>query len=794
MTSNFFLNWGTIAVSVFNTILLFWLALTVLLNAQRKRLGVFLAGTGMTMGSIFFAIHTIIIYSGFTYTESQINALWSLGWTILLILPFAWYMLILWYLGFWENNEHYLQKRQKYWFIADSILFLITARYVLFTKTLPTFLDFASLDMSNALSIRNIPILIIIYPIYILLSIILSIDALRFPGPNFRLMGDLARMRARPWLTGVSFLLLTVSLMVTSFMIWVVFNSWKYNQYGTYIGIYTIIGITDLIISSFISVAILLLGQAITSYEIFTGNTLPRRGLFRNWLNTIFLSAAYSIIIGAGLVGRIPVIHYLMFTAFLMTGFYVMANKRFYTERERFMEELYPFVKTQNIYTNLLDNKDNFNNHDNTTFYAMCEDILETEKAVLIPLGYFSSLINKRFEYPDLQKNNEYIENIDFNKQENENTESGNLELSEETIIIETNMELVKEEDKSIDTTSFQNIPQELDQDLDYESIINSVDLHEKLCIMLNPNDFNKLILCVPLWSEKGLSGLLFIGRKKDNGLYSQEEIQIARSISERILDTFASTQMAKTLVETQRKRMTETKLIDNQTRRILHDEILPLLHTSIIDLSSNNSNSEAINNISQAHKEISNLLQNNGNDSLTKVSKSGLIVALKDFVNKEMINCFNQIIWDISNESEEYLKTLSLTINEVIFYAVREIIRNSAKYAKNKENNLILSITSFINLNELKIIVQDNGQGINPDHKSESGSGQGLKLHSTMLAIVGGYISIETERNKFKKKTTSNLTESNINEDIENENLIEDNFNKDFNTYTKVSLVLPIN
>lgn len=793
MTSSFFLNWSTIAISVFNTILLFWLALTVLLNAQRKRLGVFLAGTGMTMGSIFFAIHTIIIYSGFTYTESQINALWSLGWTILLILPLAWYMLILWYLGFWENSEHYLQKRQKYWFITDTILFLITARYVLFTKTLPTFLDFASLDLSNALSIRNIPVLIIIYPIYILLSITLSIDALRFPGPNFRLMGDLARMRARPWLTGVSFLLLIVSLMVTSFMIWVVFNSWKYNQYGTYISIYTVVGLTDLVISAFISIAILLLGQAITSYEIFTGNTLPRRGLFRNWLNTVFLSAAYSIIIGAGLVGRIPVVHYLMFTAFLMTGFYVLANKRFYIERERFMEELYPFVKTQNIYNNLLDNKENFNNQDNSTFTAMCDDILETEKSLLIPLGYFSPLINKNFEYPEkiintVKEQVNEIKDIDFIQADSQNDISKENEL----ILEENNVETVSQLEDSYDDKKTENNSKHFE--LDYNEIINTENLHEKLCILLNPQDFNRFILCVPLWSEKGLSGLLFIGRKKDNGLYSQEEIQIARSISERILDTYASAQMAKTLVETQRKRMMDTKLIDNQTRRILHDDILPLLHTSIIELSSSNTNVEVINNISQAHKEISNLLQNNGNDSLTKVSKSGLITALRDFINKEMKNCFNEIILDISNESEEYLKSLALTINEVLFYAIREIIRNSAKYAKNKENNLVLNISSFIISDELKIIIQDNGQGINPEHKSESGSGQGLKLHSTMLAIIGGYILIETERNKQKKKTTSKLVDNDevSKQDVENE------FNIDelevFETYTKVSIILPIN
>jgi len=689
---NFFLDWSVISVSVFNMIILFWLSLTVLLNAQRKRFGVWFASFGMIIGSIFFAIHTIIIYNGFTYTERQMNILWSVGWTLLILLPVSWYMLILWYLGFWENESHYLQKRQKYWFIVDIILFFISARYVLFTNTLPTFLDFASLDMSKALSIQNIPVLIIIYPLYILLSIILSIDALRFPGPNFRIMGETARMRAKPWLTGASSILLIVSLMVTSFMIWVVFNSWKYLKYDTYYMIYGIVEVSDLVISSFISLAVIFLGQAITSYEIFTGNTLPRRGLFRNWLNTIFLSSAYSIIIGSGLTGKIDIIHYLLLTAFLMTGFYVMANKRFYLERERFMSELYPFVRNQNIYDNLLQ-EDNIKDN-NDSFFAMCKNILETSKACLIPLGFFAPLINRNFYYP------------------NENPEI----------------------------------------DIDINSIIHNDTLHDTLCFMLNKNDSNNYILYVPLWNEKGLTGILFIGKKIDNGLYSQEEIQIARSISERIIDTYASTQMAKILVETQRKRMTETKLIDTQTRRILHDDILPILHTSIIDLSSDGDKNEIINSISSAHKKISNLITNKGNDDLTKVSKDGLISAVKSFVEKEMKNNFNNIEWKIDLNSDNYFENLSLTVNEVIFYAIREIIRNSAKYAQTENDKVDLSIKVEID-EQVKIIIEDNGQGINSETKS-TGTGQVLKLHSTMIAVIGGYISVESEKNNFTRVT----------------------------------------
>ena len=64
MTGEFPLNWATLAVSIFNTILLLWLGLTVLLNAQRRTTGVWIAGTGLLMSSLFFLSHTAILGLG----------------------------------------------------------------------------------------------------------------------------------------------------------------------------------------------------------------------------------------------------------------------------------------------------------------------------------------------------------------------------------------------------------------------------------------------------------------------------------------------------------------------------------------------------------------------------------------------------------------------------------------------------------------------------------------------------------------------------------------------------------
>ena len=43
MSGNFYLDWAIMAVSLFNTILLIWLGLTVLLNSDRHTWGIWIS-------------------------------------------------------------------------------------------------------------------------------------------------------------------------------------------------------------------------------------------------------------------------------------------------------------------------------------------------------------------------------------------------------------------------------------------------------------------------------------------------------------------------------------------------------------------------------------------------------------------------------------------------------------------------------------------------------------------------------------------------------------------------------
>ena len=88
-------------------------------------------------------------------------------------------------------------------------------------------------------------------------------------------------------------------------------------------------------------------------------------------------------------------------------------------------------------------------------------------------------------------------------------------------------------------------------------------------------------VWAVPLWSERGLIGVLLLGDKRDGGLYTQEEIEIARASGERLIDTQASAEMARRLMALQRQRLADSQVLDRRARRVLHDDVLPRLHTA---------------------------------------------------------------------------------------------------------------------------------------------------------------------------------------------------------------------
>lgn len=698
MTGNFWVDWGIQTISITNTILLLWLGLTVLLNAQRRTWGTWLAGGGLILGGIFFAGHTAVVAFN-DGLKQGLQLWWQIGWIPVTALPMTWYLVMLWYAGFWEGHNTPLYRRQRLWFLTTVLIATILVGLILFTQPIPSYEEFTIIDLGITSNLINLPLSATIYPIFIILSISLSLDALRKPGPTARVMGDLARERARPWLVSTSIVLLVVSVLVAWAIYWIINEAAGPlplpNQYLT-------LGLFDLGITSLICLSVLLLGQAVVAYEIFTGKALPRRGLLRHWWRAILLAFGFGGVASLSINLAWEPIYTTILSAGLVTGFYALLSWRSFTERERYIEHLRPFVASQGLFDQLLtpSAKTAPEVDIQSPFDALCGEVLETSVAYLISHGPLAPLVGPSLTYP-----------------------SG----------AERNLPSINE-------------------------LLSQFTQMETRAVQVNPVDYGGAAWAIPLWSERGLIGVMLLGDKRDGGLYTQEEIEIAQTSGARLIDTKASAEIAQRLMVLQRQRMAESQIIDQRTRRVLHDDVLQQLHTAMLKLIQEKSRpnggaSEAIELLADIHSQISDLLRDMPTTSLPEIAKLGLVGALRKLVDEELGQAFESVKWKIDYEAERQTQLISPLTAEVLFYATREAIRNAARHGRVEEIPRPLHlIVSIIWQDGLQILVEDDGVGVSTERSVSLSSGQGLALHSTMMAVVGGELAVDSEPGEFTR------------------------------------------
>jgi signal transduction histidine kinase len=708
MSGKFVLDWAIMALSLFNTILLLWLGLTVLLNAERRTWGIWLASGGLLMGSAFFVSHSAILGRGLHTMSTGMDFWWRVGWVPVIALPFAWYLVMLWYAGYWDDKRGRLHRLHRPWFFLCGLLAVGLIALFAFASPLPAYWQVAQLDLSATPSVSGVPVLMLIYPLYVVLCIVFSLDALLRPEPSGRVMGDLARHRARPWLVAASVALLAVSLLVAWVMLWIVANARQRALYDVYDGMSLTVAWLDLIISCLIALSVVFLGQATVSYEVFTGRTLPRRGLIRHWRRAVILAVGYGVVVGWSLIFQLRATYGLLLTALLMTLFYALLSWRSYAEREHFVERLRPFVASQRLYEHLLTPSEVAGpDVDVTTlFRAMCADVLGARLAFLIPLGPSMPLVRSSLVFP-------------------------------------------------ADSSA---VPPSL------TGIVDQLDSPQTMCVPLDGERYNGVKWAVPLWSERGLVGVLLLGAKRDGGLYSQEEIEIARSSGERLMDTLVSTEMARRLMALQRQRLVESQVLDQKTRRTLHDDVLPLLHTAMLALSGSQdlqdaispdaASEEAVALLADAHCQIADLLRVMPSAAVPQVARLGLIGALRQVVDEELRDGFDNVVWQVGSGTEQEVQAIPPLAAEVLFYAAREAIRNAARHGREGDRDSPLHLRvemawrsplSGSGHSGLEILVEDNGAGFQNAGLSEAAGGQGLALHSTLMAVVGGTLAVES-------------------------------------------------
>lgn len=285
-----------------------------------------------------------------------------------------------------------------------------------------------------------------------------------------------------------------------------------------------------------------------------------------------------------------------------------------------------------------------------------------------------------------------------------------------------------------------------------------------------------------------GLIGLLLLGDKLSGGLYTQEEIDIARAGGERLIDTLASAELARRLVVLQRQRLSESLVLDRRTRRVLHDDVLPQLHAAMLHLHALTVRTnrqaatwpadEAIHLLTGAHRQLSELLRELPARPEPEVARLGLFDALRRLAAGEFAHGFDSLNWQIDPRAEKQTTRLPPLAAEVLFYAAREAMRNAARHGRHDGASTPLNLLISAAWNDqpgpgtargLRLTVEDNGVGVpespgvpdgagvpegtsQPIDPERPGAGQGLALHSTLLAVVGGTLTLQSNPGQFTR------------------------------------------
>jgi signal transduction histidine kinase len=678
---------GLVALSVFSALLLLWLGVTVLLNAERRTGGVLLVGLGAIAAGLFFLTHAIIAAESVEGSYQSPGPWWPVGWVALILAPYAWYIAALWHSGYWESGGSRLRREHRLLVFLSTLFSVAILAFLSVTRPVPSPMRLLGVYFVTTPTIFGIPGLVLLYPLFMAFCTCSSLFALQRPGPTGYVMQGPARSRARPWLLGATGCLLSVSLLMVLLLLWLVL-------YGGPNYLQMILDQPpleafwmDLTVNLPIVVAVILIGQAVVSYEIFTGKALPRRVLRSQWHYALVLAGGYSVAVGAGYALQFPTISVVVVTTTFLALALAVFGWRSHRERQRHFGALRSLVASEHSFGTLLGADASKSAQTPAPFAVLCRDVLGARVAYLIPAGSISTLVQRPLTYP-----------------ENAGCPA------------------------------------------DATSVVNEFTSPEITSLALDPERWGGAIWAVPLWSARGLAGVFLLGEKSDAGLYSQEEIEIARSGGERLLDTLAVVSLARRLMLLQRQRYVETQVIDQQSRRALHDEVLPSLHAIMLSLQVagvDESTAGALAQLGQVHRRLSALLREMPTGRASQVAELGLLGALRGMVSDEFSRDFDKVSWQIEPEAEERARSLPSLTADIVYYAAKEVIRNAARHGRgsNPAGPLSLAVEAVWR-GGLELRILDDGVGL-AGAQPGSAAGQGMALHGAMLAVIGASLEV---------------------------------------------------
>ncbi len=774
-----------LALSIFNFVAFFWLALTVWLNSDRRawitRLGV----VGLSFSALFFFIHAVLISTPLqpasTSNTSGLTApdfLWRLLWLPALGVLYIWFTIGLHYAALINERWRY---RRPFLLISGAVLGCLVLLLLIFNQATVTFvgtlrllayddpLDSTHTGLLSSLVL--LPALFLCYVTFCAIGLWFTpgrigrllkalwyacvdrltnketsesvarkgsslrqalVDAFWDDPADVELLEEpiLSWLLARPRLLLAALLMVALTLTLGVLGIHSILNWLAIEQHRplpvppVFNTIPFNLIVLDMIANGAVALIILLIGYSVVRHGILIERPLARRGFFEQWRGIVIVDTAVAIFIALLVTLTHSSLEGMLLITALATVAYALFTWSSYTAHDRYIALLGPFLRSTGLHHWLNADLQKTEHGLQDLFFHLCQDVLAVQCARLTVIA---GPLRRSFSYRWPQ---------------------GAL-VSERQRIGPPTRGAGDAVVRAIYRAPWSG-PLEIRR--------KAVTGHDAVAMRahrLRMTVDGQSMICwvLPIYDERGLVATLYLGPRQDGGAFTDEDMDLAHACGQRILDTLGDHEAMQAVAGLLRRRIVDVKLLDAQQRRVLHDEILPQMHLALLRLeilhspTSNIALDEAIGMISSAHHRLASMMRATTPGAPHRLERDGLMPAIRTMLEQDFQNAFDEVEWRVSDETAACIDEIAPpAIAELIFAAVQEALRNAARHARGTDVHRRLHLTFKASCDpNLEMIVADDGVGITSANSSTTGTGGGLLTHSALLAIAGGSLSIKS-------------------------------------------------
>jgi signal transduction histidine kinase len=795
-----------LALSIFNLTAFLWLASTVWLNGNRRAGIVRLGVVGLGLSALFFFIHAILISSPLTPASSfvSLDFWWRMIWLPALGVPYLWFAIGLHYAALINSRW---RRRRPLLLVLSGALGLAVLLLLIFNRNTFTYIDALRLlsysdpldDISRGFlsPLLLIPILFLIYVTFCAIGPWFTSGRLSrlskilwhalLPGRRGQARARAASLRRQlmdafwddptdvelleepllSWHLARPGLLLAALLMVgltTTLGVLVAQSMLNWFGYGvrppdllppTSLPAGSPVPfnllVLDLLATGAVALVILLIGYSIVRHGVLIERPLARRGFFEQWRGIVIVATLVAILIALLVALTQSSLGGLLLITCLATVAYALFTWSGYTAHDRYVALLVPFVRSTSQRHWLNTDLQKTGQELEHLFFHLCHDVLAVQCAYLWVL---TGAERRSFSY-------RWPANLPPDPRWSKSPRRPSGELH----------------------------PAQL------ERVLHPLPGRR---IQVHVDEQPMVVWILPIYNERGLAATLYLGPRQDGGVFTDEDMNLAAACGQRILDTLSDHEAMQAVASLLKRRVVDVKLLGAQQRRILHDEILPQMHLALLHLEKLRSLpggdsqggaeyaaeggvqalgetsehgkaeervgragesasergrtvDEAIEIISATHRRLAAMMRATAPGAPHRLERDGLINAIQTMLEQDFQHAFDEIDWCVSEETAARIdESISPAIAELIFAAVQEALRNAARHARGADLHRHLRLTFRAAWNPadaaLEILVSDNGVGLASADRSTTGTGGGLLTHSTLLAIAGGSLTVQSE------------------------------------------------